>query len=174
MVFVSASSWVRWVSTPGPGSLWSPSPPPPHHAALRFLHPPALAEVPGFVGSFLPKPRFALSQEVFTSVFLHLPRLSAGGLSGMQIEHLHDCFLSDDSASGYFFRFALGPHSSVVARLLGSYQLLAMAKELTGCGPWPLGKCCIGRSTSASASRLGLFLPLTFPPSVWGGHPWGL
>jgi hypothetical protein len=53
---------------------------------------------------------FFLNREAFIFALTHLPCLSSNDFSGMVYELLRDCFVLDDSASGFDFFFEICGH----------------------------------------------------------------
>jgi hypothetical protein len=68
---------------------------------LHLFHPFAEVDFFPFVDDFHLETKVTLDQEAFIFALIRSPRLSSGGPSGMVYEFLRNCFVLDDSASGF-------------------------------------------------------------------------
>jgi len=71
--------------------------------AFRHLHRLAKVDLPLFVDNFHPKIDLVLDTDAFISALTCSPCLSSSGPSIMVYEFLQDCFIHDDSTSGFDF-----------------------------------------------------------------------
>jgi len=106
--------------------------------ALRHLHPLAKVNFPPFVNDFHPKMDLVLDKKAFIFIVACFPCLSYDGLSNMVYELLQDCFVPNDSTSGFHLLFEICRHIACghvppsVSSLLVASQLLALEKQVGG------------------------------------------
>jgi len=136
LAFVHVGEYAQAVRALVPNTLVAPSTD--TIAALCHFHPSAKVDLLLFVYNFHPKMNIVLDKEAFISALTRSPRLSSGDPLCMVYELLHDCFVLDDSISGFDILFELCGHifcghvPPLVSRLLVASQLLALEKQVGG------------------------------------------
>jgi hypothetical protein len=106
--------------------------------ALRHLHPLVEVNLPPFVSDFHPKMDLVLDKKAFIFIVACFPCLSFNGLLNMVYELLQDCFVPNDSTTGFHLLFEICKHIAcghvppLVSSLLVALQLLALEKQVGG------------------------------------------
>jgi hypothetical protein len=97
--FAPVREYVHVMRALGPNFLMAPS----VETIVAFCHLHQLVEVdlPLFVNDFHPEMDLVLDRKTFIFALMHSPSLSFGDPSGMVYELLLDCFVHDDSTSGF-------------------------------------------------------------------------